>query len=75
MAAWRGRSMSVDTELLALAREVQACDVRLALLPPGNGRRAAFRSELEERRASAAERLATLEAEHGWQPEEPPPAA
>ena len=67
--------MSVDTELLALAREVQGCDVRLGLLPPEDRRNVELRRELEERRASAAERLAALEAQHGWKPEEPPPAA
>jgi hypothetical protein len=66
--------MSVDTELLALAREVQGCDVRLGLLPPDESRNLELRRELAERRASAAERLAVLEAQHGWH-EEPPPAA
>jgi hypothetical protein len=46
-----------ESELL---REVQACDVRLGLLPPfdSTGRNEAFRHELQERRARAVERLA-----------------
>ena len=67
--------MSVDTELLAYAREVQACDIRLELLPRDKSCNVQLRRELEERRAGAAERLAKLEVEHGWQPEEPPTAA
>ena len=68
--------MSVDAELLALASEVHACDVRLGLLPADDGWASIqFRRELERRRASAAERLAAVEAQHGWTFEEPPPAA
>jgi hypothetical protein len=65
--------MSVDTELLELAREVQGCDVRLGLLRADDIRNLEVRGELEQRRTTAAARLAELEAEHGWQ--EPPPAA
>ena len=66
--------MSVSTELLDLAREVQACDVGLNLLRADDSRNLEARRELAERRAIAAKQLAALEAEHGWQPaDEPPP--
>ena len=59
--------MSVSEELMALAREVQACDVRLGLLPvASDDRNDAFRRELQDRRRDAAARLAQLEAEGGW---------
>ena len=58
--------MSVDTELLELAREVQALDVRLRLMSPDDQRNMKFRLELEGRRAAAAARLAEVEAARGW---------
>ncbi len=56
--------MSADEEQLALAREIQACDVRLDLLPPvgQEPRNEAFRGELQQRRDEAANRLAQLDA-------------
>jgi hypothetical protein len=56
--------MSADQEQLALAREIQACDVRLDLLPPfgQEPRNEAFRDELRKRRDDAARRLAELDA-------------
>jgi hypothetical protein len=62
-------SPDVNAELFAAAREVEACKVRLRLLPTESdsdqhGR--AFRQELEQARAHAAQRLATLESAHGW---------
>jgi hypothetical protein len=66
----RGRWMSVDTELLELAREVQAYDVRLRLLS-NDRRNGKFRRELEELRAAAAAKLAEAEAAHGWSTDEP----
>ncbi len=66
--------MSVNEEMLKLAREVMACDVRLGLLSAG--RDSTFRQDLQDRRSIAATRLAELEAQHGWQPDdEPSPAA
>jgi hypothetical protein len=53
-----GEQIRSDKERLELVREIQACDVRLDLLPPGDNRSLELRSELEERRARAAERLA-----------------
>jgi hypothetical protein len=63
-----GDGMSVDVEMLELAREVQACEVRLGLMPAslGDSRNEAFRQELLDRHAIAAKRLAELESEHGW---------
>jgi hypothetical protein len=60
--------LAIDGELLALAREVQACDVRLALLGPfdADDRHESLRAELENRRADAARQLALLEAAKGW---------
>ena len=63
--------MSVDAELLQLAREVQACDVRLGLISADDRRNVQFRRELEQRRATAAARLAELEAEQGWSESDP----
>jgi hypothetical protein len=57
--------MSADQEQLALAREIQACDVRLDLLPPSFGQESRsdwFRDELRQRRDDASRRLAELEA-------------
>ncbi len=66
--------MAVDEEMLALAREVQACDVRLGLMPNDGERAAALRRELERRRDEAARRLAALEQAAGW-PRQPDDAA
>ncbi len=60
--------MSVNAEMLELAREVQACDVRLGLLLDGIGRDNPVRLELQHRRTIAATRLAELEARFGWEP-------
>ncbi len=68
--------MSVNAEMLELAREVQACDVRLGLLLAGVGQDNPVRLDLQHRRAIAATRLAELEARYGWEPsDEPSPAA
>ena len=66
--------MSIDTELLELARAVEAYDTRLQLMSKDDGR-FWFRREIEERRGAAAARLAELEAEHGRSSDEPPAAA
>jgi hypothetical protein len=60
-----GDQMSTDEERLALAREIQAYDVRLGLLPPfgTDPRNAAFRAELQRSRDLAAHRLAELETD------------
>ncbi len=53
-----------DAERDVLVREIQACDVRLGLLPPLEGqgsRHEAFREELLHRREAAVQRLALLE--------------
>ena len=54
--------MTIDEQRHALAREIQACDVRLGLLPPfgQEPRNERFREELHERRAEAARALAAL---------------
>jgi hypothetical protein len=54
--------MSIDEQRHALAREVQACDVRLSLLPPfgQEPRNETFREELLQRRHDAASELAAL---------------
>jgi hypothetical protein len=56
--------MNADMERFALAREIQACQVRLELLPPygQEPRNEAFRDELRQRRDDATRRLAELEA-------------
>jgi hypothetical protein len=59
--------MVVSPEMLDLAREIEACDVRLGFLPAHDARSAQMRREVETRRAEAAERLARLEAEAGWE--------
>jgi hypothetical protein len=48
-----------DDERLELVREIEACDVRLRLLPPADGTAldASFRRELQQRRDVAAARL------------------
>jgi len=53
------RQTSADEERLTLAREIEACDVRLRLLPPfeSNDRDESFRRELQQRRDDAAARL------------------
>ena len=54
--------MSTDEQRHVLAREIQACDVRLSLLPPGQGpRNDTFREELRGQRDEAARALAALE--------------
>jgi hypothetical protein len=55
--------MSIDEQRHALAREIQACDVRLSLLPPfgQEPRNEAFRDELHRQRDDAASALAALE--------------
>ena len=59
-----GGEMDAEKERVALAREIQGCDVRLGLLPPAGQepRNEAFRAELEQRRVDALQRLAQLEA-------------
>jgi hypothetical protein len=52
--------------MISLAREVQACEVRLGLLGQGNGRRTEMRDELEARLNVIKRRLEKLEADHGW---------
>jgi hypothetical protein len=58
--------MSADEEQLALSREIQACEVRLRLLPPfeSDDRNEAFKHELEQRRTAAAKRLGELQGNH-----------
>jgi hypothetical protein len=48
-----------DEEQLMLVREIEACDVRLRLLPPfdSNERDQSFRRDLQRRRDDAAARL------------------
>jgi len=48
-----------DEVRLELVREIEACDVRLRLLPPADGSALdeSFRRELQQRRDSAAARL------------------
>lgn len=55
--------MSIDEHRDALAREIQACDVKLGLLPPfgREHRDHAFRAELLRKRDEAAEALAEIE--------------
>ena len=54
---------AADAERAVLVREIQACDVRLGLLPPEGqeSRHETFREELLHRREAAAQRLAQLE--------------
>jgi hypothetical protein len=58
--------MSADEEKLLLAREIEACEVRLRLLPPfeSDERSKAFKLELEQRRTVAANRLGELRGNH-----------
>jgi hypothetical protein len=58
--------MSIDTELLELARLVHAYDVRLRLISPDHQQYSQLRQQLEARRAAAAAKLAEAEAAHGW---------
>jgi hypothetical protein len=50
---------TTDKNHLELVREIEACDVRLRLLPPADGSALdeSFRRELEQRRDEAAARL------------------
>lgn len=52
-------SQVTDDEQMALVREIEACDVRLSLLPAFDGTEldASFRRELQARRDDAAARL------------------
>jgi hypothetical protein len=61
-----GGTMSGDEERFALAREIEACEVRLRLLPPfeSDDRTKAFKLELEQRRTVAAQRLGELRGSH-----------
>jgi hypothetical protein len=58
--------MTADEERLVLAREIEACEVRLLLLPPfeSDDRTKAFKLELEQRRTVAAQRLGELRGNH-----------
>jgi hypothetical protein len=60
--------MVVRPEMIELAREIEACDVRLGFLPSHDPRSERMRREVEQRRAEAAQRLRELEIEHGWDP-------
>jgi hypothetical protein len=63
MARWlrpiAAQQGSVDEEEARLVREIEACEVRLRLLPPFDGRDLdeSFRRELEQRRDDAAAKL------------------
>jgi hypothetical protein len=56
--------MDVDDEVAALERELQACDVRLGLMPPADAgnRNDTLRRELEHRRADVLRRLEEIGA-------------
>jgi len=60
----RRESQAPEDEQLELVREIEACDVRLRLLPAFDGTEldASFRRELQERRDAAAARLVRARA-------------
>lgn len=73
---FEGGGMVVSPEMLELAREIEACDVRLGFLPANDRRCAEMRGEIERRRREASQRLAELEAENDWNTaDESPPSS